>query len=757
MARWLDNVTEICSPESMVLRRAVELIAFTEAHGSEFGVRLVEARKKGFQYEIIIVEVDVERPQVLAFDIKRREQIGIVIQHDDRFFSTFSNREDFPFTPHQNAVPDGVTASLCIDDRPWAEARLTWTPADCIRRVREWLRKAARGELNDPAQPLEPFFYSANTILVIPRSILFGDATGEPVRLLGHLKQDGTSSVVVTTPANGTFKEDNVKGRIAVIPFALSKQEMAGIHGLPSTLDALAIFLRRFELDLLSELRKRIIAWASWKGPDFDFLSARIAVCIVSSVADADRSMISARAFMTIDQSAGDVGVAIGCLHAGQPDEIGKGKKFVAAVPQDSTKTGADVQIEPMNVHMDFDRILAAEISGTDVADERKVVMVGAGAIGSHIAMTFAREGAFRWTVVDDDVVLPHNLARHTLHRFHLGYSKAIALAHQIRAILSDEQAAKAIPTNCLTPELRDASALAASYQDADIILDTSASIAVARHLSDVASNARRISAFFNPAGTSAILLSESSERHIPLREIEAQYYGLLLTEPDLKRHLTEGPEGLRYSGSCRTLTSRIPERSAAVLSALAAGGIRRELELGDGGIRIWAQGSDGSVQAHHFPLVPGERGSVREWAVTVDGRMTERLQGERAKHLPNETGGVLLGVVDYAKRSIHVVHALGAPPDSQETHAGFERGVEGLLAEIEDACRTVAHQIRYVGEWHSHPRGASSTPSSTDVRQIAWLVANLRPEGAPAVMLIVGGSGISINLGLVDEGQSGE
>lgn len=756
MAPWLEEVSEVCPPETLKLRRAAELVAFINGHGGEHGVRLVEARRQGEPFEIVVVEVDVERPQVRAFDIKRREQIAIVIQEDDRFLSVFSNRDDFPFTPHQNGVPEGTSASLCVDDRPWPEAKLTWTPADCIRRIREWLGKAARGALIDPSQPLEPFFYSASATLVIPRSAMTDAGAGEPVRLLGHVKGEGTAPVIIARPVNGVFKDDKVNGRIAVIPFVLPTQEMRGIHGLPKTLGALADFLRQFNLDLLSELRRRILAWADWKGPDFDFLSARIAIVVVGGVADESRMALSARAFLTSSMSAGEMGIAIGCLLAGSPSEVGGGKQYVPAVPANSSKSGNDVRIEPMNIHVEFDRTLAAHLSGEDAPDERKAVLVGAGAIGSHIAQALAREGIFQWTIIDDDVLLPHNLARHTLHRLHVGYHKAIGLSHQIRELLSDDGAASAIVANCLEPKPDRKAALAAAYQAADIILDTSASIAVERHLSDLPGiNARRMSAFFNPAGTSVVLLSEGKDRAVPLREIEAQYYNAILTKPELRGHLTGAPEGYRYSGSCRTLTSRIPERSAAVLSALAADGVRRELESGLGGIRIWSVSADGSVRLHHYPLVFGTRASIGDWSVTVDGNVVARLRAEREQHLPNETGGVLLGIVDFERRAIHVAHALSAPADSQETAAGFERGVQGLAPEIDTACGAVMHQIRYVGEWHSHPRGTSARASSTDVKQIAWLSINLRSEGCPAVMLIVGETGTTVNLGMIDEGQA--
>lgn len=62
-------------------------------------------------------------------------------------------------------------------------------------------------------------------------------------------------------------------------------------------------------------------------------------------------------------------------------------------------------------------------------------------------------------------------------------------------------------------------------------------------------------------------------------------------------------------------------------------------------------------------------------------------------------------------------------------------------MAELADtvnrANEASLHQIRYVGEWHSHPPRASRMPSIIDLAQVAWLRRELAQEGLPAVMAI--------------------
>ncbi|MFX6759420.1 hypothetical protein ABTH30_21250, partial [Acinetobacter baumannii] len=87
-----------------------------------------------------------------------------------------------------------------------------------------------------------------------------------------------------------------------------------------------------------------------------------------------------------------------------------------------------------------------------------------------------------------------------------------------------------AIIADVLSPDAEQAKALDASFGAASIIIDASASVGVARHMSDLPHTARRACAFFNPSGTSVVLLAEDVQRDITLRDLEAQYHRLILT-----------------------------------------------------------------------------------------------------------------------------------------------------------------------------------------------------------------------------------
>src|SRR5690606_35775565 len=159
--------------------------------------------------------------------------------------------------------------------------------------------------------------------------------------------------------------------------------------------------------------------------------------------------------------------------------------------------------------------------------------------------------------------------------------------------------------------------------------------------------------------------------------------------------------------------------------------------------IRIWQQATEqGSVAVYDIP-VETERALPLDDDLTVflDAGVEQRLREWRRHGFPNETGGVLLGYYDSNVGTLVIVDALPAPPDSKATAGSFERGIEGLKEAVDEAARRTAGIVGYVGEWHSHPKGHSASPSRDDSIQLIHLALGMGDDGLPGVQLIVGES----------------
>ena len=728
---WARFGHEVEGPDELtpVLARDLALAAARRTLG---GITVSALRQSpAMGYAGVYIDVEVERPQELAHPIRRVEPIAILFPFNGSQPSVLALREDFPDTPHQNWSPAGGPCALCIDDRPWAEARLTVTGYEIARRIQLWLSRAARGELHDPAQPPDPLFFASQLGLVLPASVVMG--TTEPVELVGSVREDNADLILTATAG-----PSGMPPAFTVLAFKAQRQEMTRLRYAPRNLAALASELEGCGIGLLDELKARLKAWAGLESASIQRLATRLAIVITFPIATGKRDINDLRAFMAVD-TAGDIGVALGVLHANE-SQVGDKRAFVPAIPE-AQPSKRDLRVEPAQVHFAPNREIAAVIAGRSGPDSRRAVLVGAGSLGSQLGLHLAREGSFAWTVVDDDYVLPHNLVRHALFGDDIGAPKASALAHKLASILAER--VTDIQCNILQPNGAFREQLTTALAEADIIVDASASVAVSRHLSDLpGTQARRICAFFNPAGTSVVLLAENDGRDITLRDLEAQYHRMLLSDSRLSGHLLPDAPGIRFSGSCRALTNKIPASNAALLSALASRGTVQALASGDARISVWNLAKNGEVDLVEREGETVTRTQLGDWTLAYDTGLLSNLAALRRASLPNETGGVLLGIADMSQKTIHIAHALPEPEDSQGTEFGFERGIVNLQELVGRAVAATMHQLRYVGEWHSHPDWATALPSSTDLNQLVWLGQELEIEGLPGLMAIAAQDG---------------
>lgn len=731
---WWDKFGEAVSVETAFPARATAIVRALREGAS--GARLTEIRVcSTSKLTAIRFDVDVERPQDLAYPIARTEPIAILVSEDDLQPSVLALRADFPAaTPHQNDVPEDTPCAMCIDDRPWAEAKLTWTAPDLIRRVQLWLAKAARGELHDAARPLDPIFFRSPLSLVIPRSAL--DPGSHATELAGFMHDGGR--VIVARPLADLGGHIPDKGRYLVMAFRLQQQPMARLRQAPMTLARLAEEMAHCGTDLVKELQARTGQLAAMAGENIRRLASRIAIVVAFPIANGDGPPVDdTRAFLT-EKTAGEIGVALGSLFSNTTD-AGKKGSFLKSIGGAQSANLDGLAIMPVELHYALDRKLAAATAGRPI-DARRAVLVGAGSLGSQLGLNLAREGCFNWTIVDNDHLLPHNLARHALLPDAIGLPKATALALNMAELLAEPAAH--IVADITAPEAETERPLADALTAADVIIDATASVAAARHISELPYPARRISVFFNPSGSSVVMLAEPKDRRITLRDLEAQYHRLIATDARHANHLAVDQAALRYSGSCRALTNRIPATQAAILSALAAIGIRDGLSKDDGSISTWTLAAGGEVTHVSYPPRTATRKELASWTIVYDEGLLDELATMRDRHLPHETGGVLLGIADMSRQTVHLVAGLPPPADSVGSVEGFERGVSGLVDAVNAAAEASLHQIRYVGEWHSHPRRASALPSTTDLRQIMWLRSELIKEGLPAIMAIAADHG---------------
>lgn len=725
---------------------AARFAAFMTTEAADIATE-VKSWQRGDGAELVTFVLRTERPQRPPVDIRYEEPAGVIFPKGDSAPLVISLRDDFPDTEHQNLVPEGVPVCLCIDNRPWEDARLGWTPAELLQRISLWFRRAARGELHEAAQGAEPFFGGSELQIILPAEAISGAAAGK-IELHGFLPphSDG-KHLIVRKPAD--IPSGVTLARFTFVGYRIEPDRMRRMRFYPRNLHALSAFMTARGVAMLDDLKSRIIEWHGVGEAAASRLASYLAVILELPVMGAGGGVAGVQTLALLsDVSIGQVGVALGVFEP-NTSGVGDARGFVRTIgarEPDAAALGG-IRLEMANVNPAFDARRAALLAGRSRCDARKAVLIGGGAIGAHVLEYLAREGRFQWTIIDRDTLLPHNLARHTLTAAHVGVPKAVSLASRLRQILGGEDTAKAIAANVLKPgEFTEA--VESALAEASIVIDASASVAAGRHIADVTpASARAASVFFNPSGTAAVLLAEPAGRSVTLRDLEAQYYRAVLQRAALESHLAQGAALVPYAGACRALTSRIPQTSVAGLSALAAAGLSSALAQDAGLIAVWTLGEDGTVLKTSVAAEEVTRHEALGWRLVVGKEVQCAIADKRREKLPRETGGVLLGVIDNLARSIHVVDALPAPVDSAEGASAFERGIERLTETAQAAIDRTLGQIRYVGEWHSHPPRASTRPSGTDICQLVWLSGLVRNDGVPAVMVIAGDEGLRVML----------
>jgi len=684
--------------------------------------------------ETLVMDVDVETCQKLIYDIRSNERIAITFSLTDGEPEVTALRDDFPTNvPHRKLSLSERPVGLCLYEEPYVESRLHWTPRLFLEGVRDWLARTARNETHLRDQPLEPLLGGAPIRLIVPSGLLTSPETAEPLIIRGVDGGEGRVTFIAEWISRTRATREDFK--FLVLGISVEPQVHGVIHVQPATIADLRLFLATAGVDLMGYLRGQLIALKdSEKYRDLLDLHLILVIHIpVMREKFHPPETSDLWAFATKDTTK-SLGVKTG-IWGVQDNVVG------ALLIPDETRGGSDAELEMLSPVPLMFKDWAARLSGLDKADNRRFILVGAGALGSQVFLNLVRMGYGPWTAVDEDCLLPHNLARHALLRGHLGFSKAGALAAEANGLIDGEPVAEALAANALEPSAMGR--MADRYEKAGVIIDASTSIAVERHLArDVPSPARRISIFLNPAGTDSVLLAEDLARTVTVDCLEMQYYRALINLPGLDGHLETQKSAIRYARSCRDVSSTIPQDAMALLSAACTRGIRNAIARDDPGIMIWRAKADFSVESVSVPVYEVVEQRAGEWVVLTDTWFLQKVQQTRVEKLPNETGGVLVGAFDTQRRIVYVVDSILSPADSLEWPTSYIRGSEGLAQQVERIRDMTARNLEYVGEWHSHPFGCSASLSEDDKKALARLQETMGDQGLPGLMLIVGNAG---------------
>ena len=375
------------------------------------------------------------------------------------------------------------------------------------------------------------------------------------------------------------------------------------------------------------------------------------------------------------------------------------------------------------------------------------LVIVGAGSLGSKIAIHAARAGMARVHIIDRRSLSPHNAARHGLlptssplgPQFMGG--KADELAKAVRAFGQDATAHQ----GNIVDIVRDPALVHKHlHKKSWAIVNSTASLVVREALaaSDNPQIPRVIETTLFGQANFGLLAVEGPKRNPNCGELITEAYDVFRTDKDVRKGIFETADNLRrvaIGDGCGSLTMIASDARISLLAAPMAEMIlncQRDGLPQTGRIafaKVTAQGRglqwfDQNIPA--YDRISTEDGSG--WRVCVSARARDKIAEGVRKWRKVETGGVMLGRISEAARTFYIVDILPAPPDSRRSASEFILGVKGLRRTLADYVRSTNGCLYCVGTWHSHLWNCG--PSTLD-KTTAKILASGRIM--PSLMLI--------------------
>ena len=697
-------------------------------------------RDDGKVSDVIVVDcINDQVPSRNKYGIKVREQLALSFT-PNMLPEVRALRKDFPVVLHLNHVLPNEPASLCLYDETWSALERTWTPQKHLQRILWWLSETAKGALHREDQPLEDFYFNSPFEVVLPPDFKEKIANPDLVLIPQFIGQSPSNFKVI----RGSFiSKKNAKAHevpnIVLLTINVSSPIVHGIiEAHPHTLGQLHEQLERRGGPFLDELKNAIKKKAQ-DGLTRNTLGQCVLIINMSMKRkqDADPEKPEVRSFLLAKDLVA-LGEATGALMSGRDGKF-YAIPLIGNTPSTEITAWRELEVSPVEVKTGITKNFARRASAVEVGTaDFKGVLAGVGALGSAIAELWAKEYWGEWTFIDNDVIKAHNIVRHIAKDFHVGLFKVDVVKQIVKMNYHvDYYPANSIPksaNNITDQEVKNAITKAALFVDATTTIE------VPRDMSQRNDVPRSVSIFLTSSGKGSALLIESADRKVRLDALESQYYRAIINSDWGAGHLVDHKGDIRVGDGCRDVSVIMSNEAIQLHATTLARQVRLLRDQLAARIRVWSADCEtGAVEAHEVFVHDTLRTQCGEWEIIWDTGIKRKLCERRNTHLPNETGGIILGYIDQKLKLIYIVDVLKAPPDSKADQTGFTRGFEDLEAVLKEVARRTANIVSYIGEWHSHPAFTSPYPSTVDRTLIEELARTLALDGQPALMVIVG------------------
>ncbi|MBZ5707017.1 MAG: ThiF family adenylyltransferase [Acidobacteriia bacterium] len=701
-------------------------------------------------------------------DIRPKEPILVVFDSTGYPFtppSAYSDRVDFPVEhlPHINPTTKAIPAYLCLHRGNLADWFAEHTILDFVARVRAWLRDAASGRLIREEDGFEP------TRIVQSLGICVYDDNKFSAYVQEQWKATTGASGIsfVASDLLRDFSRDPTKD----VGFAVALK--TPLHDVPSDLARKAQQLHAHLSEIAPTLDRIVFGILVWPIPEpvtkyFGAIPGEFRT-LVDFAKELHIPLEEAiRAYQEKDlQLIGGIPVTIAIPRPQKVLGTDSAIEFLSLVILgDKENRLDDGTIAPsapvylLNHRRPITGAFARKLSSIAQAPapEPRILVLGCGAQGSKLGLHLGKAGFTNIELIDHGNISPHNLIRHALLASSLGKNKAEALRDELNTLYYADTGKNfsAKKTDALHV-MRDHEAL----QRLDLLVDATASASVLEIIvqSNVPHHTRVIRCELTDSGQLGILLMEGRGRNPRLDDLQAALFDLAIEDDRLaawlKHHqeessLRRGPalEEIGIGISCSSETMRLADDVVSYHSSLFSIAIRDAIcnPSLEGTIHlnsvIQAPLRAMSWSVRFREIIPmGTKDS--QWRIRLSSRAFIDLKSAHKAAGKNETGGLLVGFAHRKRKTIYVTRILPPSPDSEGSPYAFKRGVQDYPETLDRIHLLTGNMLGYVGEWHTHPKGAPRA-SVTDLVALASISSTLSAAGLPAHILIVSPLGVS-------------
>jgi Prokaryotic E2 family A/ThiF family/Prokaryotic homologs of the JAB domain len=402
-------------------------------------------------------------------------------------------------------------------------------------------------------------------------------------------------------------------------------------------------------------------------------------------------------------------------------------------------------KVELLNHNEPFTSTTAMRIAGEKY--NQKTLFIGGGSLGSKIILHNARSGSCQIGICDYDILLEHNLSRHTLFSDHIGEIKSQSLEAELDKMFEFTQGksikAYPVPVHFLNTSV---------FNNYSWLVDSTASLNVRNWLiqKEFEQQINIAKCELVDEGKIGLLYIEGESRNPRVDDLANLAHFRALKFPFLEKwrrnDAVRDIQTLEIGLGCSSTTVVTADNSISAHAAMFSQVLHSESErvnIQKNGLlyiqTISNVGIPETFSKHEIvsPFSIHQCCSGSGWEVRMMGGLKDRLLSQCKQNSPNETGGILLGVCNYKTQTIHIYDIWNAPPKSKGTPGSFIRSKNGLKSKVDLIKERTGEMIGYIGEWHTHPMNLNQL-SQQDIDTVNELIPINRLSPIPTLSLIV-------------------